>query len=117
MVDKSFGYDPVDKPAHYNQGKVECIDAIEAATINKKGIEAVCTANVIKYVWRYETKNGLEDVKKARFYLQKIIDKLEEDESSRERSVSETNNRPSRAIGCLTKRKSPDDGNTNVSIR
>jgi hypothetical protein len=64
-------------PDHYKQGKVECIDALEAATVNKTGIEAVCTANVIKYLWRYEAKNKLEDVKKANWYLQKLIAYLE----------------------------------------
>lgn len=63
-------------PDHYKQGKVECIDALEAATVNKTGIEAVCTANVIKYIWRYEAKNGLEDVKKAQWYLNRLIDTL-----------------------------------------
>lgn len=45
--------DNVNHPSHYTQGGVECIDAITAATVNKTGIEAVCTGNVIKYLWRY----------------------------------------------------------------
>lgn len=65
-------------PQHYKNGKVECIDALESATINKVGIEAVCTANVIKYLWRYEDKNQLEDVKKAQWYLERLIKVLEE---------------------------------------
>lgn len=64
-------------PDHYKQGSVECIEALEAATINKSGIEAVCTANIIKYLWRYEAKNGIEDVKKAHWYLNKLINALE----------------------------------------
>ena len=64
-------------PSHYKQGKVECIDAIESATVNKTGLEAVCVAHVIKYLWRYEAKNGLEDVRKAQWYLAKLIDYLE----------------------------------------
>ena len=64
-------------PSHYKQGKVECIDALESATVNKTGLEAVCVANVIKYLWRYEAKNGLEDVRKAHWYLAKLIDYLE----------------------------------------
>lgn len=64
-------------PSHYKQGKVECIDALESATVNKTGLEAVCTANVIKYLWRYETKNGLEDVLKAQWYINKLIEYLE----------------------------------------
>lgn len=66
-------YDIVDKPIHYNQGKVECIDAIESATINKLGLEAVCVANIIKYLWRYEGKGGLQDIKKAQWYLNKLL--------------------------------------------
>ena len=62
----------VQHPSHYNQGKVECIDAMAAATVNKRGI------NVIKYLFRYETKNGLEDVKKAAWYLNRLIDELED---------------------------------------
>ena len=69
--------DMVCHPPHYNQGCIECIDAIKAATVNKRGIEAVCVANVIKYLFRYETKNGLEDVKKAAWYLNRLIDELE----------------------------------------
>lgn len=64
-------------PDHYRQGGVECINAITAATINKSGIQAVCTANVVKYLWRYELKNGLEDVKKAKWYLERLIEELE----------------------------------------
>lgn len=70
-------HDAVNHPNHYTQGRVECIDALESATINKRGIEAVCTANIIKYLWRYESKNGIEDVKKAQWYLQKLIKELE----------------------------------------
>jgi hypothetical protein len=65
--------DNVNQPDHYNQGGVEAIDAITAATVNKTGIEAVCVANVIKYLWRYELKNGLEDVKKAQWYLNRLV--------------------------------------------
>lgn len=67
-------------PSHYKQGKVECIDAIESATVNKTGLEAVCTANVIKYLFRYEAKNGLEDVYKSRWYINKLIEYLEHKE-------------------------------------
>lgn len=68
-----MSFDVVDKPKHYNLGKVECIDAIESATIGKTGLAAVCTGNVIKYVWRCEEKNGLEDLKKAKWYLERLI--------------------------------------------
>jgi hypothetical protein len=65
--------DNVNHPSHYTQGKIECIDAIEEATKGLFGISAVCVANVIKYIWRYKFKNGIEDLKKARWYLDKLI--------------------------------------------
>ena len=72
--------DMVNHPSHYTQGGIECIDALKAATVSKTGIEAVCTANAIKYLWRYEEKNGIEDVKKARWYIDRLIRELEEKE-------------------------------------
>lgn len=69
--------DMVNHPSHYTQGGIECIDALKAATVSKMGIEAVCTANAIKYLWRYEEKNGVEDVKKARWYIDRLIKELE----------------------------------------
>lgn len=72
--------DVVNHPSHYTQGGIECIDALKAATVSKTGIEAVCTANAIKYLWRYEAKNGIEDVKKARWYIDRLIKELEEKE-------------------------------------
>jgi hypothetical protein len=71
-------FDVVNKPKHYNMGKVEAIDAIEAATTGKSGIQAVCTGNVIKYLWRFEEKGGLEDIKKAQWYLNKLIETYEQ---------------------------------------
>ena len=71
--------DAVNQPAHYTQGEVECIEAIEAATIDKAGIEAVCVGNVIKYLWRYEAKGGRQDVQKARWYLERLLDHMGDD--------------------------------------
>lgn len=68
--------DNVNSPGHYTQAGIECIDAITAAVSGKTGIEAVCVANVIKYLWRYELKNGLEDVKKAQWYLNRLVSEL-----------------------------------------
>ena len=65
--------DKVNHPSHYTNGNIECIDAIEAATIGLKGIEAVCTANVLKYMWRWKLKNGTEDLLKAQWYLERLI--------------------------------------------
>ena len=76
---KESNVDMVNHPSHYTQGGIECIDALKAATVSKTGIEAVCTANAIKYLWRYEEKNGIEDVKKARWYIDRLIKELEND--------------------------------------
>ena len=69
--------DMVNHPSHYTQGGIECIDALEAATSGLTGIEAVCTANAIKYLWRWK-QNGIEDLEKARWYINRMIDKLTE---------------------------------------
>lgn len=74
--------DNVNHPSHYYQGGIECIDALKAATVGKTGIEAVCVANVIKYLFRYENKNGLEDAKKAQWYINRLIQELEEKEEN-----------------------------------
>lgn len=68
--------DNVNHPDHYTQGEIECIDAIKAATVGKTGIEAACVGNIIKYLWRYEQKNGIEDCRKAKWYLDRLIKEL-----------------------------------------
>lgn len=65
--------DMVNHPSHYTQGGIECIDALEAATINLKGIEAVCTANAIKYLWRWKEKGGIEGLEKSKWYIDRLI--------------------------------------------
>ena len=67
--------DVVNHPSHY-QGKVECIDCLEAATEGLEGIEAVCTANAIKYLYRWKKKNGIEDLRKCSWYLNRLINTL-----------------------------------------
>lgn len=64
--------DPVDNPSHYTQGSIECIDVIEEALGDK--FPGYLRGNILKYLWRYEDKNGVEDLKKARWYLSKLID-------------------------------------------
>ena len=68
--------DTVNSPTHYTKGDIECIDAIKSAVAGKSGIEAVYVANVIKYLWRYEEKGGIESVKKADWYLKKLLEEL-----------------------------------------
>lgn len=60
-------------PDHYKYGSIECIDAILEATKGKSGAEGFLVGNVIKYLWRYEKKGGIEDLKKAEWYLKKLI--------------------------------------------
>ncbi len=67
--------DAVNHPAHYTSGGVECIDAIDSAVSGLDGADAVYTAQVIKYIWRWKKKNGVEDLKKARWYLDRLITK------------------------------------------
>ena len=69
---KKEGHDPVTKPIHYNQAGIECIQAIEAMTQNMSGSIAPHAANVLKYLWRCEYKNGLEDIDKAIWYLNRL---------------------------------------------
>ena len=69
--------DNVNHPKHYCKGGLECIDAIRAAVSDLQGIEAVYAGNVIKYVWRFKGKNGLEDLKKANQYLGWLIEEVE----------------------------------------
>lgn len=58
-------------PSHYNQGGIECIDAMVAA-YGKEAVEDFCLLNAFKYVWRNRDKNGFEDIDKAIWYLNKI---------------------------------------------
>ena len=75
LADYIKSYDTVNKPKHY-AGKVECIDAIESAVEGLEGIEAVCTANAIKYLYRWKKKNGVEDIKKAKWYIERLLNGL-----------------------------------------
>ena len=65
--------DNVNHPPHYTRGNIECIDALAAATIDLQGLDAVCTANAIKYLWRWKHKGGVEDLRKARWYIDRLI--------------------------------------------
>ena len=71
--------DMVNHPPHYNKYGVECIDALRAAT--GEGFEYYLQGNVIKYMWRYRYKNGIEDLKKANWYLELMITEKQDNES------------------------------------
>ena len=69
------GADTVSHPSHYTQGGVECIEGIKAALGDE--FPAYCQGNVLKYVWRWKLKGGVEDLKKAQVYLGWMIEAVE----------------------------------------
>jgi hypothetical protein len=71
--------DMVNHPPHYNKAGIETIDAIKAMT--DSGFEYYLQGNIMKYLWRYRYKNGVEDLKKAQWYLTELIDVVEKDAS------------------------------------
>ena len=82
---KCGGYEPVKRnhdavnhPSHYTAGGIECIDCIKSAL--GENFIGFLIGNVIKYAYRYRNKNGLEDLKKARWYLERAIKEVEGDE-------------------------------------
>lgn len=73
-------FDNVNHPAHYNTGKYESIDVM----VETQGIDAVknfCICNAFKYIYRHRFKNGVEDIKKAIWYLNKYVELEESNES------------------------------------
>ena len=66
----------VHHPDHYNVGNIECIDAIESA-LSPDQFAGFCRGNAIKYIWRCDSKGGNEDLKKALWYLERLIAKLD----------------------------------------
>jgi len=78
-MDKDTGErmtDVVNNPVHYNVGGIEAIEAIMAAT--NEQAEGYLQGNIMKYIWRYRYKNGLEDLQKAQWYLNKLIEVYKE---------------------------------------
>jgi len=67
--------DPIN-PSHYKQGGIECIEAIKAATGD--GFINYVWGNVLKYLWRWPKKGGVDDLKKARWYLDRLIQEVGE---------------------------------------
>ena len=69
--------DPVNRPSHYTAGGIECIDAIKAS-MSTEAFLGFLKGNVQKYMWRYEKKVApVEDLKKAQWYLSKLIEEQE----------------------------------------
>ena len=68
--------DAVSHPKHYCSGEIECIDAIRAS-MSPSDFVGFCKGNVIKYCWRFYDKGGLQDLQKARVYLNWMIETAE----------------------------------------
>lgn len=68
--------DMVNSPPHYRQGNVECIEAIEAM-LTKAEFDGYCKGNIVKYIWRENQKGRVESLKKAQWYLNKLVESHE----------------------------------------
>tara|TARA_R110002167_G_scaffold7536_1_gene35771 strand:- start:207 stop:503 length:297 start_codon:yes stop_codon:yes gene_type:complete len=67
-------------PKHYKSAKgLECIDCIEGVVEGLTGIEATDTGNIMKYLWRWKNKDGVNDLKKAQWYINHLIAHVEND--------------------------------------
>lgn len=62
-------------PEHYAYSKYECIEVLRDV-LGEEGFKEFCRGNVFKYLWRYNHKNGKEDLLKAKYYLEKLIESL-----------------------------------------
>lgn len=80
--------DMVNQPPHYNNGKVECIEAIEASMSNEEFI-GYLKGNALKYLWRYRYKqNAVADLEKSNWYLSRLTDFYKDNDIDSERAVS-----------------------------
>lgn len=75
-------HDVVNHPKHYTQGNIETIEYMES-TLTAEEFCGGCKMNVLKYVSREKNKNGIEDLKKARWYLNRLISYLEKNDTAR----------------------------------
>ena len=69
--------DTVNHPSHYTAGRYEAIDVIED-NLPQESFEGFLVGNVLKYLLRYRHKGGVEDLKKARWYLRRLIERMEQ---------------------------------------
>jgi hypothetical protein len=76
-------HDPVNSPIHYASGPIECIEAMEAS-MSPQAFKGFLKGNIQKYVWRYETKGGIESLQKAQWYLTRLIATVEAEEGRKQ---------------------------------
>lgn len=72
----------VNHPYHYTRGGIECIEAIKAS-MTPQGFQDYCKGNVLKYIWRWRDKGGIEDLEKAEVYLGWLIESVEKENESK----------------------------------
>jgi hypothetical protein len=84
-------------PAHYQKGGVECIEAIEAS-MSKEAFRGFLKGNCIKYIYRYENKNGAEDLRKAEWYLLRLIALREDEETMAKATIRDDSKKVAEAI-------------------
>lgn len=76
--------DTVNHPNHYTKGGIECIQAIKAS-MTADGFADYCKGNVLKYIWRWRDKVGVEDLRKAKVYLDWLIETAESEENNNDK--------------------------------
>ncbi len=74
-------FDPVERPAHYASGGIECIDAIKEQ-MPRDAYVGFLQGNVAKYVWRWRDKGGVESLEKAQWYLTRLINELKQENNN-----------------------------------
>ena len=77
---KEWWDDPVNHPKHYKKGNIETIDYLESF-LGRQGFLDYCLGNVLKYVSRWRDKGGVEDLKKAKWYLDRTIKTIDNQKS------------------------------------
>jgi hypothetical protein len=80
--------DPVSYPAHYTQGGIEAIQAIEASMTADEFLGWL-KGNILKYLWRWRHKGGAQDLAKAQFYLGVMIERAKREEAEKAKGLAE----------------------------
>lgn len=71
-------FDNVLKPKHYNNAGIECIEGIEAQ-LTPEGYKGFLQGNCAKYLWRWRDKGGIEDLRKCKWYLDRLISMVDDE--------------------------------------
>lgn len=110
MSDKKTAVDMINHPPHYLfKNGIETIDVIEAFTEGLSGAEAVNTAHVIRYISRWKNKNGLEDLKKAQFYINRLVEQVEKKEQETHDKLMMQMSQTTTSSACTTAANAADN--------